>query len=381
MPRDAAEFNSEPLGTVKRERRPPVRLYCRERPDLEVSISRNGGRRLCISRVVNGKRERKSADPSEADKEARVWLAEMYRAATFKDLDLNFGIIRSDPAPKSSGGAKKYRGQSPFTDFGEVINPREIAEREQWPYIAHFHWVERSPIPGEWKAVYSYMVNDARETGIYRSGPAAIAAALGMTLNGVKGIQRELETYRLVSASGEGWKSSIAYRFHRVEWMNTHQPRWWVNPAGGKATHQPGGCEPTNAVTSSHQPDWSHSRKEKNPNTESARACLREPSRNGAAKDSGLRSESSGDGSRFARTQDAVPDDPLWLKLCKTLGNVEMTQNGALWLKRFTLCRDALATAVSDYLAMPAERRAVYPAAAYLTTAFENEKRKFGDAH
>lgn len=81
---------------------------------------------------------------------------------------------------------------------------------------------------------------------------------------------------------------------------------------------------------------------------------------------------------RFARWKEAFPQDPVWAQLCAELGRAEMLQNGASWAKRWRLCRDALNTALSDWLRLTPESKRAYPnSATYLTTAFENEKRKF----
>lgn len=117
------------------------------------------------------------------------------------------------------------------------------------------------------------------------------------------------------------------------------------------------------------------SKKENDPESARATRDAKPP----PARDSGFRSDAAGkDSGRFARDANAVPHDPLWESLCRTLGLIEMKQNGALWITRYKLCRDALAVALSDFQGMKPENRAKYNAAAYVTTAFESEKRRCG---
>ncbi len=81
-------------------------------------------------------------------------------------------------------------------------------------------------------------------------------------------------------------------------------------------------------------------------------------------------------GAKFERRPDDC-DDPLWQRLCNALGLVEMHRCGALWMKRFKLCRDAIAAALSDWEGLKEETRKKYTAAEYMTKAFENEKLRY----
>lgn len=89
-------------------------------------------------------------------------------------------------------------------------------------------------------------------------------------------------------------------------------------------------------------------------------------------------SESGAASRGFARDSACFEDDEKWVLLVRTLGRTEMRERGALWAKRFRLCRDAMSTALSDFLALDAKRRQKWNPAAYITTAFESEKIKMG---
>lgn len=81
------------------------------------------------------------------------------------------------------------------------------------------------------------------------------------------------------------------------------------------------------------------------------------------------------DSERFARDSDWMNDD-VWIDLVNALGPIEMTRNGAMWEKRLNTCRAALANALGDWRSKTPDQRAGCNAAAWITTAFETEKRR-----
>lgn len=100
-------------------------------------------------------------------------------------------------------------------------------------------------------------------------------------------------------------------------------------------------------------------------------------SRASARKDSGAVARKESD--RFARDEESV-DDPLWGDLCRTVGLLEMSSNGAAWERRLKLNRNALRTALMDWNAKtPQERNeGGGNAAAYIVAAFDCEVRRVG---
>lgn len=118
--------------------------------------------------------------------------------------------------------------------------------------------------------------------------------------------------------------------------------------------------------------------KEENRYPDSAREKNNGPYMDSVNQDLSIVDEETDRRNRFAAGKETMPDDPLWLSLIKAVNPSEMMKNGLLWKKRILEERDAMTTALSDWWAMKPENRAKYNAAAYITTAFENEKRKFG---
>lgn len=220
-------------GSGKERRRGAYgKLYCREYPELSIAIYRNGPRRFCIARA--GGLDRKTGDRRKIEVLAEARLGELHQEAGFGKLDRKFGIMRSFPTEKvSAGGARKYTGQSPFSEFGEVINPWALdQEFAMFPL-----WLFRAPIAPLWKLVYSFMVNDARATGLFgnrkaggyiEQGPEYIAQGVNSSRSAVQCAIEGLIEYRLTSPSLKRKGFATVYQFHRHPWMLTSPHRGLV---------------------------------------------------------------------------------------------------------------------------------------------------------
>ncbi len=248
--------------------------------------------------------------------------------------------------------------------------------KERWTRASFWMlpaWIaERQEMTLGEKMVYSRMAFHAGQSGVALPSEDTLAEEIGLTRRQVNTIIQSLKNRRMLREVKRGIRGVIHHEFLWHPWITEWEER---NRRTCELTSQvdvnlvPPTCELT-----AHKKN--PEKKTKNPESDRQREgeARSVPAR---ANDSGFRCDATkGDSGRFARDANAVPHDLLWETLCRTLGLLEMKQNGALWLTRYKLCRDALATAVSDFNAMTEANRAKWNAAAYITTAFENEKRR-----
>ncbi len=176
----------------------------------------------------------------------------------------------------------------------------------------------------------------------------------------------------LLSDSPRGWYVEIReeWRYRREDYAE-HQPKY--GPRHAKPAEQ---SQLPLGPMEVAQPAARKSRKPKIQMNESRVGEEVDTESSGAPHPQEIRLLSQGkDSDRFARDVDDVRDD-VWIALVKAVGLVEMTKNGAMWEKRLKLSRGALANAVGDWLAKTPDQRGGINPAAWITTAFETEKRR-----